>query len=328
MVDGFGLFCSECSLRVTQFKHFFHGKMRVLDDFLDRLIVGKHIVGNRSTLIVKCFFLFDVKFVIMVAHTHCLAYKKFFSKITQFCLFLQLAEMRAFGHKNRAFAVDAVKYTQPLRETTIVRRVLDLQELGDFDKGDGLLVVEDFVFVVPEPEAMAVIGRIGVPVEHLEADKVQVAEVIVIALDAACNHVLRGVVNQAALERVVIDMLHFEHDAVLTLIQCHDVRSDAFRERVREGWVNESEVFDAVAAVELEHRVEQIDGERLVFASPEKQLKDVVVVDIDIIVNFSVLCNAGVDTASGLARFRNVLEHFCVLFLVHKEPFAAMGEAA
>ena len=264
----------------------------------------------------------------MVAHTHCLAYKKFFSKITQFCLFLQLAEMRAFGHKNRAFAVDAVKYTQPLRETAIVRRVLVLQELGDFDKGDGLPVVEDFVFVVPEPEAMAVIRRIGVPVEHLEADKVQVAEVLVIALDAACNHMLRGVVNKAALEGVVIDTLHFEHDAVLTLIQCHYIRGDAFCERVREGGINEGEVFDAVATVEFEHRVEEINGNGFVFRSPEKQLKDVVVVDIDIIVNFSVLCNAGGDAASDLARFRNVLEHFCVLFLVHKEPFAAMGEAA
>ncbi len=106
------------------------------------------------------------------------------------------------------------------------------------------------------------------------------------------------------------------------------IRGDAFCERVREGGINEGEVFDAVATVEFERRVEQIDDERLVFASPEKQLKDVVVVDIDIIVNFSVLCNAGGDTASGLARFRNVLEHFCVLFLVHKEPFAAMGEAA
>ena len=171
---------------------------------------------------------------------------------------------------------------------------------------------------------MAVIGGVGESVEHLEADEVQVAEIVVVALDAACNHVLRGVVNQATLESVVIDMLHFEHDAVLTLIQSHDVRGDAFCERVREGGIHEGEVFDAVAAVELEHRIEQIDGERLVFGSPEEQLEDVIVVDVDIVVNFSVLCNAGGDAAPDLVRFRNVPEHFCVLFLVHKEPFAAM----
>ena len=171
---------------------------------------------------------------------------------------------------------------------------------------------------------MAVIGRIGESVEHLETDEVQVAELVVVALDAACNHVLRGVVNQATLEGLVIDMLHFEHDAVLALVECHDVRGDAFRESVREEGIHEGEVFDAVAAVELEHRVEEIHGDRFVFASPEEQLEDVVVVDIDVVVNFSVLCDAGGDAPPDLVRFRNVPEHFCVLFLVHKEPFAAM----
>jgi hypothetical protein len=52
--------------------------------------------------------------------------------------------------------------------------------------------------------------------------------------------------------------------------------------------------------------------------------EDVVVVDIDITVNFSLLLDAGGDIAPGLARFRNVLEHFCVLIPIHKATFAAM----
>ena len=233
--------------------------------------------------------------------------------------------MRAFGHGDRAFVVQSVEYAEPLREATVVFFVLVLQELGDFDKRDCLLVVEHLVFLVLQPDAMAVIGRFGVSIEHLETDEVQVAKIVVVALDAACNHVLRGVVNQPALESVVIDMLNFKHDTILTLVERHDIRGDALAKRVREGGIHEGDVFDAVGAVELEHRVEEIDSDRFVFRSPEKQLEDVVVVDIDVIVNFSILRNAGGDIASCPVRFGNVLEHFCILFSVHKEPFAATG---
>ena len=231
--------------------------------------------------------------------------------------------MRAFGHGDRAFVVDAVEHAQPLCEAAVVFFVLVFQELGDFDKRNRLLVVEHLVLFVLEPDAMAVVGGIGETVEHLEADEVQVAELVAVALDATCNDVLRGVVNQAALERVVIDMLHFEHDAVPVLIVNHDVRDDVFCKRVREGGIHEGNLIDAVGTVELEHSVEEIHCNRFVFGSPEKQLEDAVVVDIDVIVNFLVLCDAGGDVTPGLVRFGDVLEHFCILFSVHKESFAA-----
>jgi hypothetical protein len=84
-------------------------------------------------------------------------------------------------------------------------------------------------------------------------------------------------------------------------------------------------LIDAVGTVELEHSVEEIHCNRFVFGSPEKQLEDAVVVDIDVIVNFLVLCDASGDITPGLVRFGDVLEHFCILFSVHKESFAAWG---
>ena len=127
-------------------------------------------------------------------------------------------------------------------------------------------------------------------------------------------------------------MLHFEHDAVLALVLGHDVRDDVFRERVRDGGIFEGDVVDAVEAVELEHRVKPfgklrdlhftdlVTYQRLLSLSKHK---DVVVVDIDVIVIFSVLCDAGGDITPGLFRFRDVLEHLCILFSVHEGPFAA-----
>ncbi len=97
--------------------------------------------------------------------------------------------MRAFGHGDRAFVVQSVEYAQPLRETAVVRLVLVLQELGDFDKRNRLLVVEHLVLFVLETDAMAVVGGIGESVEHLETDEVQVAEIVVVALDCACGDI-------------------------------------------------------------------------------------------------------------------------------------------
>ncbi len=212
--------------------------------------------------------------------------------------------MRAFGHGDRVFVVQPVEYAQPLCEAAVVRFILFPEELGDFDKRERFLVVEHLVLFVFVADAVAVVGGFGGTVEHLEADEVQVAEVVAVALDAACDHVLRGVVNQAAPESGVVDMLHFEHDAVLALVLGHDVRDDVFRERVRDGGIFEGDVVDAVEAVELEHRVKEIHSNRFVFGNPEKQLKDVVVVDIDVIVIFSVLCDAGGDITPRPCSFR------------------------
>ena len=92
-------------------------------------------------------------------------------------------------------------------------------------------------------------------------------------------------------------------------------------------------MFDAVGAVELEHCVEPfgklrdlhftdlVTYQRLLSLSKHE---DVVVVDINVIVNFSILRNASGDVAPVLASFGNVLEHFRILFPIHKESFAVL----
>ena len=82
----------------------------------------------RKTFRTSVLFL-DVQFVVAITHVHCLAYKKFFCKDTQFCLLVQEGEHRALRHRNRMFLVDAVDHPEPLREATKTSKSLAYAKL-------------------------------------------------------------------------------------------------------------------------------------------------------------------------------------------------------
>ena len=262
--------------------------------------------------------LFHVEFVFTVAHLHSLAYKKFFRKFTQFGLLLQEGELRPLRNGDWPLVVQSVEHAQPLGKAAVVGFESVLQELGNLYQGDGLLLVELLVVLVLEADRVQVVLPFRETDEHLEADQVQVLQVVGTPPRKACDRVLRGVVHQAAVERLVLDVLDLQHDAVRALVLGHDIRDGALGERPGKFLVHEGEVLDAVAPVKVERRVEEVYRDRLVLGNPEEHLDDRVVVDVDVLVALAVFCDACGNIASLLMGCADVLEHTCVLFLVHK----------
>ena len=81
-------------------------------------------------------------------------------------------------------------------------------------------------------------------------------------------------------------------------------------------------MFDAVAPIKMKSGVKKVYRNRFVFGSSEKQLENRVVVDIDILEAFIVFGYASGHVAPLLVGIAYILEHACVLFLVHKGSFA------
>lgn len=102
---------------------------------------------------------------------------------------------------------------------------------------------------------MPVVRRFREPVEHLEADEVQVSELVIFAFNTACNGVFCRVKYEPVPIRIAADMLHFQHDAIQVLVFCHDIRRDVLTERGCDGRVYERDTFDTVSAVKLENGV-------------------------------------------------------------------------
>ena len=129
---------------------------------------------------------------------------------------------------------------------------------------------------------------------------------------------LRGVVYQAAIERFVLDVLNLQNDAVRALILGHDIRKGTLGDRSGKFLVHESEMLDTVTPVKVKSRIEKVYCNGFILGNPEKQLDDGVVIDVDVFVAFAVFRDASGNIASLLMGCADVLEHTCVLFLVHK----------
>ena len=152
--------------------------------------------------------------------------------------------------------VQSVDYAEPLCDSAVVAGEAPFQEFGNFDKRDSLFVVEFFVFLILETNAVPVIRRLGETIEHLETDEVQILQSVAFSFDTACNGVLCRIKNQACVVRIVFDMLYFEHNPVETLVGCHDVRGDAFTECVGQSGVDVGEVVDAIASDESKNCIQ------------------------------------------------------------------------
>ena len=221
------------------------------------------------------------------------------------------------------FLVDAVNHAEPLREHAVVRFVATLQELGDFDKRNRLLLVEFLVFLVLEAHVMPVVARFGKPVEHLEANEVQVAQVVVVALAAGRDRMLGRVEDEPVGEGIILHMLHFQNDTVLVSVVHHDIRGDFLAESAGHCGIREGEMVDTVAPVKVEDGIEKIYGNPLVFGIAEEKLEDGVVVDVDIRVLLAVLRDAGGNVATLPVGFVDVGKHGRVLFFGHFYSFCA-----
>ena len=172
---------------------------------------------------------------------------------------------------------------------------------------------------------MPVIAGLRETVKHLKADEIQVAKPVIIPLDTTCDCMFSCIKNQAAIIRFVFDMLNFEHDAFLTLVERHDIRGDALANRFRESRVHERDSFNAITAIKLQHCIEKIYRNRLVFRISEKNLKNIVVINVHVFIAFIVLRDTSGNVTSVLVSFADILKHFCILRFIHKSSFAAFG---
>ena len=115
-------------------------------------------------------------------------------------------------------------------------------------------------------------------------------------------------------------MLNFQNDAFKTLVFCNNIRGCRFAESAIYGWVYEGEVVDAVSSIQLENCVQKVCCHFHVFGISENYLENRVVVNIGVLVFFTVFHNALMSVASLLMCFADVFEHCCVLFFIHRTP--------
>ena len=116
---------------------------------------------------------------------------------------------------------------------------------------------------------MPVVPGFGEPVEHLEADEVQVPQPVAFAMGLACHGMLRDIVHEPVAVGIVFLVLNFQHDSLEAFVLDDHVRDDlltqgAFYRRIYEG-----ELVYAVSSVQLEYGVEKACRERHVFGGAE-----------------------------------------------------------
>ena len=75
---------------------------------------------------------------------------------------------------------------------------------------------------------MPVVPGFGKPVEHLEADEVQILQPVAFAVRLACHGVLCDVVDEPVAVGVVFYMLDLHHDTLEVLTFYDHVRDDLF----------------------------------------------------------------------------------------------------
>ena len=262
-------------------------------------------------------FLFNIKFIFTISHFDSLTYQKFFRKYTQSGFFLQTSKRRVIRHRHGTFPIHTVNDSKPLSQHAIVSIVFALQKFRDFDKRKRLLLVKILVLLIFESDRVQIISRLRESVKHLQADQIQIAQIISLSLHEICNRMLCGIKHEAASKAFVFNMLHLQHNPFQTLSGHYDIRCNALAKRPGLRRIYKVEMLQAIASMKAKDRIQKIYRDRLVFRSAEKHLENVVVINVDILVTFLVFCDTLRDIASLLMRFADVLEHVCVLFSIH-----------